>query len=120
MCKSVQRTVHLILLVYSGERSRIHELKILLRFLGKILEVSVYNFYIANQFQTTFAKGGRSKSVSLGDSEKQGGKLLRLLSQLLPRIRPQLGLFTSEPVPRERCTVHSEQVLFVNKLQLLM
>jgi hypothetical protein len=42
-----------------------------LRFLGKILrvlilEVSVYNVYIAKQFQTTFAQGGwgeGSKSV---------------------------------------------------------
>jgi len=29
------------------------------------------------------------KSVSRGDCEWQGGKLLRLLSQLRPRIRPQ-------------------------------
>jgi hypothetical protein len=44
-------------------RSRIHELTISLRFLGIILgvlrlEVSVYNVYITNQFQTTFAQGG--------------------------------------------------------------
>ncbi len=45
-------------------RSRIHERKILSRFLGIILrvslrfEVSVYNVYIENQFQTTFAQGG--------------------------------------------------------------
>ncbi len=41
-------------------RSRIHELTISLRFLGIILrvlklEVSVYNVYIKNQFQPTFA-----------------------------------------------------------------
>jgi hypothetical protein len=46
---------------YKG-RSRIHEHTISLRFLGIILrvlrlEVSVYNVYIANQFQTTFARG---------------------------------------------------------------
>jgi hypothetical protein len=43
-------------------RSRIHECTILLRFLGIILrvlrfEVSIYNVYITNQFQTTFAHG---------------------------------------------------------------
>jgi hypothetical protein len=43
-----------------------------LRFLGIILrvlrlEVSVYNVYITNQFQTTFSKGaGGVKSVSRG------------------------------------------------------
>jgi hypothetical protein len=52
-------------------RSRIHEPTILLRFLGIILrvlrlEVSVFNVYITNQFQTTFARvggggGGRVK-----------------------------------------------------------
>jgi hypothetical protein len=44
-------------------RSRIHERTISLRFLGIILrvlrlEVSVYNAYITNQFQTTFSRGG--------------------------------------------------------------
>jgi len=40
------------------------------------LEVSVYNAYITNQFQTTFAQGGRGvKSVSRGDCEYKGGKL---------------------------------------------
>jgi hypothetical protein len=43
-------------------RSRIHERAILLRFLGIILrvlrlEISVYNVFITNQFQTTFARG---------------------------------------------------------------
>ncbi len=43
--------------------SRIHERTISLRFLGIILrvlrlEVSVYNVYITNQFQPTFAQGG--------------------------------------------------------------
>ncbi len=47
-------------------RSRIHERTILLRFLGIILrvlriEISVYNFYITNQFQTTLAGGGGDK-----------------------------------------------------------
>ena len=76
-------------------RIRIHERTITLRFLGIILrvlrlEVSVYNVYITNQFQTTFAQGGGGgiKSVSRGDCEEQGGKLLRLLSQLRSRIRP--------------------------------
>ncbi len=43
--------------------SRIHERTISLRFLGIILrvlrlEVSIYNVYITNQSQTTFAEGG--------------------------------------------------------------
>ncbi len=43
--------------------SRIHECTISLRFLGIILtvlrlEVSVYNVYMTNQFQATFAEGG--------------------------------------------------------------
>jgi hypothetical protein len=35
------------------------------------LEVSVYNVYITNQFQTTFAQGGGGgvKSVSIGDRD---------------------------------------------------
>jgi hypothetical protein len=46
-----------------------------LRFLGIILrvlrlEVTVYNVYIINQFQTTFAQGEREvKPVSRGDCE---------------------------------------------------
>ncbi len=44
------------------DRSRIHERSISLRFLGIILRVlrlgvSVYDVYITNQFQTTFALG---------------------------------------------------------------
>ncbi len=51
------------------------------------VEVSVYNVYITNQFQSTFAQEGRGvKSFTRGDGEKQGGKLLRLLSQLRLRI----------------------------------
>jgi hypothetical protein len=47
-------------------RNRIHERTISLRFLGIVLrvlrlEVSEYNVYITNQFQTTFAQGGRGK-----------------------------------------------------------
>jgi hypothetical protein len=49
-------------------RSRIHERTISLRFLGIILrilrfEVSVYNVYIANQLQYTFAQGGRRSKI---------------------------------------------------------
>ncbi len=49
--------------VWESYRSRIHERTISLRFLGIILrvlrlEVFVYNVYIINQFQTTFAQGG--------------------------------------------------------------
>ncbi len=56
-----------------------------LRFLGIILrvlrlEVSIYNVYITNQFQATLLKkeGEGVKSISRGDCEYQGGKLLRL------------------------------------------
>ncbi len=45
------------------------------------------------QFQPTLAQWvGGGGSVSIGDYEYQGGKLLRLLSQLCPRIRPQVVL----------------------------
>jgi hypothetical protein len=49
-------------------RSRIHERTISLRFLGIILrvlrlEVSIYNVYITNQFQTTFAQWGGGGGV---------------------------------------------------------
>ncbi len=40
---------------------------IILRVLG--LEVSIYNVYIPNQFQTTFAQVGGVKSVTISDSE---------------------------------------------------
>jgi hypothetical protein len=54
----------------------IYRNRISLRFLGIILkvlrlEVSIYNVYTTNQFQTTFAWGGGGggvKSVSIGDS----------------------------------------------------
>jgi hypothetical protein len=75
-------------------RSRIHVRTVSLRFLVIILkalrlEVSVYNVYITNQFQTTFAQGrGGGKIHSRDACEYQEGKLLRLLSQLRPRIRP--------------------------------
>ncbi len=44
----------------SETRSRIHEHTISLRFPGLILgyKVSLYNIYIANQFQNTLTKGG--------------------------------------------------------------
>ncbi len=50
------------LLFVIGSRSRIHEHTISLRFPGIILrvlrlEISVYNDYIENQLQTTFARG---------------------------------------------------------------
>jgi hypothetical protein len=46
------------------------QFRISLRFLGIILrvfrlEVSVYNFYITNQFQTTFAQGGGGVGLNL-------------------------------------------------------
>jgi hypothetical protein len=75
-------------------RSRIHERTISLRFMGILgvlrLKVSVYNAYITHQFETTFARGwGGGRGVKCrGDCEQQGGKLVKLLSQLRPRIRP--------------------------------
>jgi hypothetical protein len=55
------------------DRSRIHERTISLRFMGILLrvlrlEVSVYNVYITNKFQTILLL----KSVSRGDCEYQG------------------------------------------------
>ncbi len=53
-------------------RSRIHERKISLSFLGLRREVSAYNVYIKNQFHTTFAQGGGGgviNFVSRGDCE---------------------------------------------------
>jgi hypothetical protein len=78
------------------------------------LEVSVYNVYITNQLQTTFAPvggwgGGGEKSISRGDREEQKGILLdyiRLQSQLCPRIRPQythLATDQRKPVDRNLC-----------------
>jgi hypothetical protein len=73
-------------------RSRIHERKISLMFLGIIsrvlrVEVSFYYVYInkpvLNHFYSGGGEGGR-KSVSRGDCKLQGGNL----SQLHPRIRP--------------------------------
>jgi hypothetical protein len=73
-------------------RSRIHERPVSLRFLGIILkvlrlEVSVYNVGIKTSFRPLLLKGW-GESVSRSDCDKQEGKLLRLLSQLCPRIRP--------------------------------
>ncbi len=54
------------------------------------------NVYITNQFQTTFTGwggGGERVSLNRGDCEKQGGKLLRLVSQLRPRIRSQITIY---------------------------
>jgi hypothetical protein len=64
-------------------RSRIHERTISLRFPDIILrvlrlEVSVYNVYITNQFQTLllfFWGGGGGKIRGRCDCEQQGGKL---------------------------------------------
>jgi hypothetical protein len=51
-----------------------------------------YNVYITNQFKTTFAQGGWGvKSVSRGDYEYQGGKLLR---DFCPNYVQEFGLRT--------------------------
>ncbi len=51
----------------------------------------LYTIFTLRTRKTPFAQGGRGgglKSVSRGDCEQQGGKLLRLMSQLRPRIWP--------------------------------
>jgi hypothetical protein len=55
-------------MLYDLCRSRIHERTISLRLLDIILrvhrlEVSVYNVYITNQFQTTFAQGAVGSKI---------------------------------------------------------
>jgi hypothetical protein len=45
-------------------------------------------YTLQTSFKPLLLKGVGVKSVSRGDCEQQGGKLLRLLSQLRPRIRP--------------------------------
>jgi hypothetical protein len=79
--------------IFHISRSRIHQRTISLRFLGIILrvpglEVSLYNVYCTLQtdFKQVFLKG---RGGGGGGSEQKGAKLLRLLSQLRPRIRPQ-------------------------------
>jgi hypothetical protein len=72
--------------------SRILELTISLRFLSIILrvlrlEVSVYNVYITNEFQTTFAQGGGGDTRCWRCLEIARRKSFKLLSLLLPRIR---------------------------------
>ncbi len=83
----------------SETRSRIHGRTISLRFLGIVLrdfrlQVSLYNVYVKNQFQTSFARGwgggGRGvKSVSRGDIEYQEENSQDFFSQLRPRTRPR-------------------------------
>jgi hypothetical protein len=79
LSQSVKETITKKCRKYRGDtlsRSPIHEHKYLFSFLGIILrvlrlEVSINNVYITNQFQTTFAQGGRVavKSISRGDCE---------------------------------------------------
>ncbi len=61
---------------------------------GHILESSQlrfpYTIYITNQFQTTFARGGGGDPLVEVTVNSKEGKLLRLLSQLCSRIRPQI------------------------------
>jgi hypothetical protein len=59
-------------------RSRIHEHTVSLRFLllrVLRLEVSVYNVYIKNQFQTTFAQGGGGVNLLSEVTVNSMGKL---------------------------------------------
>jgi hypothetical protein len=51
-------------------------------------------FALQTSFKLPLVRGGGG-SVSRGDRKWQGGKLLRLLSQLRLRIRPQICLFPS-------------------------
>ncbi len=78
--------------------SRIHERTISLRFLGIILivlrlEVSVYNVYTTNQFQTTFVQGGGDPLVEVTVNSEENSEdfcpnfvqEFGLCSTLLPR-----------------------------------
>ncbi len=52
-------------------------------------------FTLQTSFNHFCSRGRGVKSVSRGDCEQQGGKPIRLLSQLRPRIRPQYALHHS-------------------------
>ncbi len=56
---------------------------------GLRLEVSIYNVYITSQFQTAFSQGGREEKNTLAEVSVNS-KEIRLLSQLRPRIPPQI------------------------------
>jgi hypothetical protein len=90
-----------------------------LRFLGILLkvlklEVSAYTmFTLQTSFKPILLDRAEVhvKSVSKGDCEEQGGKLLRLLSQLRPRISA-LGIF-AKPFSPVSLNI-SEQFSFFN------
>ncbi len=77
-----------------------HERTISLRFLGIILSVLRLEVSVYKQISTHFARwrrgvgGGGVKSFSRVDCEQQGGNLLRLLSQLRPRIQNPVEIST--------------------------
>jgi hypothetical protein len=85
-------------MVSTISRSRIHKRTILLWFLGIILrvlrvEVSVYNVYITNQFQTTFAQGrGGVKSVVI----ENRAVLCKVFDTILRGASMQYKLATSQ------------------------
>jgi hypothetical protein len=63
------------------------------------LEVSMYNVYITNQFQATFAQGGGGANPLV--ELTVGGKFLGLLSQLCPRIRPLFSRVCPSGIPEQ-------------------
>jgi hypothetical protein len=66
------------------------------------LEVSVYNVYLTNQCQTTFAQGGGSNICSRGDRSKEENFKIFFVPQLRPRIRPLHGMHNGLDVENGR------------------
>jgi hypothetical protein len=92
--------------------SRVHERAISLSFLGIImrflrLEVFIYNNYITNHLQTTFAQG-------VGGIARR--KTLKTLSQVCPRIRP-LQEKTRTTVTLAGCSVRVQYSKNQHKLE---
>ena len=56
-------------------------------------------FTLQTSFKPILLNGAEVKSVSRCDCEQQGGKLLRLLSKLRPKIRPLLSYWTAACPP---------------------
>ncbi len=102
--------------------SRIHEHTILLRFLSIILrflrhEVSVYNVYITNQFQTCFARGGDSLDFFATYVQEFGLCTFTCCPSPLLSVRKQWNI---EKVSRSviaKCTVHTISKAVLKQLE---
>jgi hypothetical protein len=92
-------------------RSQIHERTISLRFLGITIgvlrrEISVYNVYNKNEFQTTFAQEGEGEKnllveVTMNSKEENS------LSQLHPRIRSLESGLPPPVLPKVKTTFNT-------------